>query len=82
MESNTDGSGVTTFTVDPGDRGESAHVTIATEVAARPGVSGLLERMFTSIMLPRIYRKELALLAASTVAFFAARKWLEDLRGR
>ena len=30
---------------------------------ARPGVAGLVERVFTSLMLPRIYRKELALLA-------------------
>jgi polyketide cyclase/dehydrase/lipid transport protein len=63
MESNQDGSGVTTFTVDRGDDGASAHVTIATEIVARPGVSGRLERMFISMILPRIYRKELALLA-------------------
>src|SRR5262249_9019518 len=63
-ESNLDGSGVTTFTVDQEDGGASAHVTIATELVARPGVSGLLERLFTSVMLPRIYRKELAQLAA------------------
>jgi hypothetical protein len=64
MESNADGSGVTTFTVDAADGGDSAHVTIATEIPGRPGVSGLLERWLVSIMLPRIYRKELALLAS------------------
>jgi hypothetical protein len=63
MESNTDGSGVTTFTVDPADGGESAHVTIATDIAGRTGVPGLLERLLISIMLPRVYRKELTLLA-------------------
>ena len=42
---------------------ESAQVTIATDIVARPGLSGLLERLFTSVMLPRIYRKELVRLA-------------------
>jgi len=63
VESNQDGSGVTTFTVDPADGGESSQVTIATEFVARSGVSGFVERMFTSVMVPRIYRKELARLA-------------------
>jgi hypothetical protein len=64
MEANQDGSGVTTFTVDPADGGESAHVTIATDLVSRPGIPGLLERLFTSAMLPRIYRKEIARLEA------------------
>jgi polyketide cyclase/dehydrase/lipid transport protein len=64
MESNTDGSGVTTFTVDAAGDGRSAHVTIATDLVARPGIQGLLERLTISILLPRIYRKELALLAS------------------
>jgi hypothetical protein len=68
METNEDGSGVTTFTVEKADGGESAYVTIATEIAARPGLSGLLERMFTSMILPRIYRKELARLAEYVAA--------------
>jgi hypothetical protein len=63
METNLDGSGVTTFTVDNGDGAESSYVTIATDVVARPGISGLLERTLISMMLPRIYRKELARLA-------------------
>jgi hypothetical protein len=63
VESNTDGSGVTTFTVDEADGGRSAQVTIATDITAQPGVQGFLERLIISIMLPRIYRKELALLA-------------------
>jgi polyketide cyclase/dehydrase/lipid transport protein len=63
METNQDGSGVTTFTVDECDGGESAQVTIATEFAARPGVSGFLERLVTSLVLPGIYRKEIARLA-------------------
>jgi hypothetical protein len=64
VESNQDGSGVSTFTVDSVDGGESADVTIATEIEARPGIAGLAERLVTSVMLPRIYRKELAQLAA------------------
>ena len=63
QEENLDGSGVTTFTVERGDGGESAYVTIATEIVARPGLSGFLERMVISLMLPRIYRKDLARLA-------------------
>jgi len=63
MESNLDGSGVSTFTVDRGESDGSADVTIATEITARPGLSGRLERLFTSLMLPRIYRRELELLA-------------------
>jgi uncharacterized protein YndB with AHSA1/START domain len=64
MESNQDGSGVTTFTVEQAGDGASSQVTIATDIESRPGVSGLVERMLTSMLLPRIYRKELARLAA------------------
>jgi hypothetical protein len=63
METNMDGSGVTTFTVDAADGAEAAHVTIATDLVARPGVQGFVERLFISMILPRIYRKELAQLA-------------------
>lgn len=60
IETNQDGSGVTTFTVDDTDGGESARVTIATDIVRRPGVSGFPERLFVSLMLPQIYRTELA----------------------
>jgi hypothetical protein len=63
VETNQDGSGVTTFTVEDADGGESSYVTIATEIVSRAGVSGLLERLATSVIFPRIYRKELAQLA-------------------
>jgi hypothetical protein len=63
MESNQDGSGVTTFTVDASDGGESARLTISTDVVSRPGIAGYLERFFVSRMLPRIYRKEITQLA-------------------
>jgi Polyketide cyclase / dehydrase and lipid transport len=63
METNQDESGVTTFTVEPADGGESAHVTIATDLTSRPGMAGRLERVLASWMFPRIYRKELAQLS-------------------
>lgn len=63
MEENTDGSAVTTFTVEPAGEGGSTRVTITTELPARPGLPGFLERLFTRAMLPRIYRRELSLLA-------------------
>jgi len=59
VETNQDGSGVTTFTVEKADGGECSEVTIATDLVARPGVSGFLERLLVSLLLPRIYRKEL-----------------------
>lgn len=64
LETDSDGLSSTTFTVDEGATPESARVTITTDVTARPGISGFLERLFTSVMLRRIYRMELAQLAA------------------
>jgi hypothetical protein len=63
VESNSNGLGVTTFTVDDGGGGET-QVTITTELDGRPGVAGTIERLLTSMMLRRIYRKEIAQLAA------------------
>jgi polyketide cyclase/dehydrase/lipid transport protein len=63
VETNLDGSGVTTFTVDAAEGGQAARVTIATEIEARPGLAGAIERFFTSLLLPRIYRRELEKLA-------------------
>ena len=62
METNLDGSGLTTFTVEAAGAGES-HVTIATDIAQQPGFMGFLERLSASILLPRIYTRELARLA-------------------
>jgi hypothetical protein len=59
MEENTDGSAVTTFTVEASGEG-SSHVTIATEFPLHPGIHGVLERMAVSFLFPRIYEKELA----------------------
>jgi Polyketide cyclase / dehydrase and lipid transport len=63
MESNQDGSGVTTFTVEQVDGGEATEVTIATDLTSRPGLAGYVERVVLRWMLPRIYRKELTQLS-------------------
>ena len=63
-ESDPDGSNATTFTVDRGETSASTYLTISTELAARPGLPGLLERMLGTMLLRRIYRKEIARLAA------------------
>jgi len=63
METNTDGSAITTFTVAAVD-GRSAHVTIATDLPLRPGLAGRIGRTLISLMLERIYRQELAQLEA------------------
>ena len=75
METNQDGSGVTTFTVDSADGGESARVTIATDIVGRSGVSGFVERLFVSLMLPRIYREELARLAEYVAPQRTSARW-------
>jgi hypothetical protein len=62
METNADGSAVTTFTV--GASGESeSHLTIATILPLQPGLPGIVERLAVSLLFPRIYRKELTRLA-------------------
>jgi hypothetical protein len=62
METNADGSAVSTFTVDAsGER--ASHVTIATDVPLQPGLHGILERLAVSLLFPRIYARELTRLA-------------------
>jgi uncharacterized protein YndB with AHSA1/START domain len=63
MEANQDGSAVTTFTVEAAGTSAS-QVTITTDLAMRPGLTGLLERVAASILFPRIYTRELARLAS------------------
>jgi len=62
IESDIDGSSATRFTVDRGNSDTTTHLTIATELETRPGLTGFIERVMTSIILRRIYRKELALI--------------------
>lgn len=59
VEANQDGSAVTTFTVQRNGGGRGSQVTIETDFVARGGLVGFLERLATSVMLPRIYREEL-----------------------
>ena len=63
MEAEPDGSSPTRFTVEPSD-GERTRLTIASELSSRPGAAGIVERWITSMALRRIYRKELARIAA------------------
>ena len=63
METNQDGSAVTTFTVQPAGTYAATQLTITTDITARPGFAGFVERLFTSAMLRRIYQKEFARLA-------------------
>jgi len=50
---------VTTFVVDADTGGRGAHVTISTELAARSGVAGWIERYVTAKVLQSMYAAEL-----------------------
>ena len=63
METNQDGSAVTTFTVQPAGTYAATQLTITTDITTRPGFAGFVERLVTSAMLRRIYQKEFARLA-------------------
>jgi len=52
---------VTTFIVDPED-GRAATVTIRTELNARPGVMGAIEKFLIKRVMPGLYAQELRLL--------------------
>lgn len=58
-ETDVDSGLVTTFTVTPADDGAHARVRIATEWEASPGLAGVFERLFTPLVMRRIYAKEL-----------------------
>jgi hypothetical protein len=64
METIPESNIVTTFTVVPDAGGAGCEVTIATEFPDRGGLLGAIERALVGRSLPRVYRKELALLAA------------------
>jgi uncharacterized protein YndB with AHSA1/START domain len=69
-EADPDGTDATTFTVTPGAVSGTTHLTIATEIAPRPGIGGLLERLFTPLLLKRIYGKEIDRIAAYVAGEF------------
>jgi hypothetical protein len=61
VETNENGY-ITTFTVDPSDDGRS-HVTISTQLTARGGIAGALERWLVPRLLRPVYVRELEQLA-------------------
>lgn len=64
VESYTDPEGtVTTFTVDAGNAPADSKVTISTEMPVRSGILGSIQKMFATLLLQPIYRKELENLA-------------------
>jgi len=63
VESNTDGSGQTTFTLTPVDDGQRTNVRIVTEMETHGGLQGVVERALVPRMIPPIYREELSKLA-------------------
>ncbi len=62
-ESNLEMGLVTAFTVDPAPDGKCC-VTIATVWNQQPGLAGMIERLVLPALFRRVYRQELALLAA------------------
>jgi hypothetical protein len=64
VETDIEGSSVTTFTVDPSDNGRATHLTISTDFRTRDGLAGAIERTLMSLVFPKIYRQELGLIAA------------------
>jgi ribosome-associated toxin RatA of RatAB toxin-antitoxin module len=63
VETAPDESVITTFTVIPLEGGRS-QVTFATDLKSRSGFLGVLERFMSTKFLQRVYREELAMLAA------------------
>jgi hypothetical protein len=63
METDDIEGAVTTFTVEPVNATQS-RVTIATDTPASPGLKGRIEKILNPVVARRIYREELAMLAA------------------
>ena len=63
VETDVDGSSITTFTVDPVGNGLQCTVTIDTAIKIQDGFLTLLARPLAALMLRRVYLQELALLA-------------------
>ena len=65
VEKNVAGNdSVSTFVVEPGASPNESVVTIRTELVARRGVAGTIERFLTKRLLPPLYDEELRLLEA------------------
>jgi len=64
VESYTDPEGtITTFTVEAGNAPADSKVTISTKLPVRSGILGSVEKMFATLLLQPIYRRELENLA-------------------
>ena len=63
VESDLDGQSVTSFTVESIGQGKRSRVIIATQAKLSPGIKGLIESLVSPIVLRRIYRQELHILA-------------------
>jgi hypothetical protein len=64
VERDVEGKSVTSFTIAPAREGRESDVTIRTELTTRGGILGVVERMASKALLERVYRDELARLAA------------------
>jgi Polyketide cyclase / dehydrase and lipid transport len=64
VERDVEGRFVTTFKVIPAREGRESDVTIMTELTTRGGLAGVVERVAAKPFLQRVYREELARLAA------------------
>ena len=64
IERDVDGRSVTSFKVIPAREGRESDVTIMTELTTRGGIFGIVERVASKLFLERVYREELARLAA------------------
>jgi len=64
VERDVEGRSVTTFKVIPAREGRESDVTIMTELKIRGGILGVVERVASKAFLERVYREELARLAA------------------
>jgi len=64
VERDVEGRFVTTFKVVPAREGRESDVTIMTELTTRGGLAGIVERLASKALLERVYRDELARLAA------------------
>jgi hypothetical protein len=65
VETYSDSTSVTTFTVEPLDGGTHCRVTFATEMETRGGLPGFLERFFITRFLRKTYRREMENLAVA-----------------
>ena len=59
VEAETDGSLVTSFTLEPLNNGTQTRVTIATDFTPKPGFAGFMERWMNPPVMRHIYKQEL-----------------------